>query len=307
MNKTLNTQILRQKAAELGFIGVGISKAEELTEEARLLEKWLNKNYHGEMQYMENHFDKRIDPRKLVEGAKTVVSLLFNYYNPNTQADKTAPKISMYAYGEDYHEVIKARLKQLVEHLKSEIGDINGRVFVDSAPVMERVWASRSGLGWVGKHTLLINRQNGSYFFIANLISDVEFLEDSPIKDYCGTCDKCVVACPTQAISREAKLLDASRCISYFTIEYKKELPQELKNEFENWVFGCDVCQQVCPWNRFSKPHNEPAFAPKNGLLDWSKSDWYEMTEEVFKTQFIKSAVKRTKYTGLRRNLDFLG
>ncbi len=306
MNKTFNTQILRQKAAELGFVGVGISQAQELTAEARLLERWLNKNYHGEMKYMENHFDKRINPCLLVEGAKTVVSLLYNYYNPNSQTDKTAPKISMYAYGEDYHELIKTKLKLLVEHLRAEIGDINGRVFVDSAPVMERAWASRSGLGWIGKHTLLINRQQGSYFFIANLISDVEFLPDSPIKDYCGTCNKCVESCPTQAISSQAKLLDATRCISYFTIEYKKELPAELKKEFDNWVFGCDVCQQVCPWNKFAKPHNEPAFEPKNSLLEWSKSDWYEMTEEIFKTEFIKSAVKRTKYQGLRRNLDFL-
>lgn len=305
MNKQLLTEFLHREALALGFEQLTIAKAEEMTEEARRLEDWLNKGYHGQMSYLENHFDKRIDPRKLVEGAKSVVSLLFNYYPSQQQKDPEAPKLAKYAYGEDYHNVLKEKLKSLLDKLRENVGDINGRCFVDSAPVLERDWAKRSGLGWIGKNTLLLSPQKGSFFFLAELIVDVEFVYDAPIKDYCGTCRRCIDACPTDAISETGYLMDGSKCISYFTIELRGELPTELRGSFDNWAFGCDICQDVCPWNRFSKPHQEPAFQPKAGLMELDKREWLEMTEEVFKVLFQKSAVKRTKFEGLKRNLVF--
>lgn len=306
INKQLYTQQLKQKALALGFSGVQIAEAKELTEEARKLEQWLNSGFHGQMHYMSNHFEKRIDPRKLVEGAKSVVSLMYNYHNPQKQEDSTAPKISTYAYGKDYHYVVKAKLHELLAYMQEEIGEINGRCFVDSAPVLERDWAKHSGLGWIGKNTLLINKQKGSFFFLAELIIDIPLDYDAPIKDYCGTCTRCIDACPTNAIDEKGYLVDGSKCISYFTIELRDELPKELKGQFDNWMFGCDICQDVCPWNRFSTPHQEPEFEPHPDLLSMSKKEWKEITEEVFQKVFKKSAVKRTKYKGLVRNIKFL-
>jgi len=304
--KKQRTRIIKQKALDLGFSFVGIAEAKELTEEARMLEKWLNQNRHGQMHYMANHFEKRIDPRKLVPGSKSVVTLLYNYHNPQKQKDPNAPKISQYAYGKDYHYVIKAKLRELLAYIQTEIGEVSGRCFVDSAPVLERDWAKHSGLGWIGKNTLLINKKQGSYFFIAELIIDLELAYDGPIKDYCGTCTRCIDACPTDAISPEGYWMDGSKCISYFTIELRDELPQEMKGQFENWMFGCDICQEVCPWNRFAKRHNEPAFEPHPELLEMTYEDWQEITQEVFRKVFKKSAVKRTKYKGLLRNISFL-
>ncbi|CAG5076367.1 Epoxyqueuosine reductase [Parvicella tangerina] len=297
---------IRSKAQELGFSFVGFSKAEFLDEEALKLEKWLSNGFHGEMKYMENHFEKRIDPRKLVEGTKTVISLLFNYYTTEKQTDPEAPKISSYAYGKDYHHVVKQRLKSLFVWMQEEIGEISGRYFVDSAPVLDKVWAERSGLGWIGKHTNLINKNQGSYFFIAELLVDLEIAPDGPIKDYCGTCTKCIDACPTGAII-QPYVVDGSKCISYFTIELKDAIPQEMKGQFDNWMFGCDICQEVCPWNRFSLTHNEPDFKPHPDLLSMTKKDWNELTKEKFQEVFQRSAVKRTKYEGLMRNIKFLG
>ena len=305
MLKERYTKLIREEAQRLGFEYTGISKAEQLDKEARLLEKWLNNNYHGKMSYMANHFDKRIDPRKLVPNSKSVVTLLYNYHNPEKQSDSTAPKISQYAYGKDYHYVIKHKLKSLLQFIQDEIGEVDGRCFVDSAPVMERTWAERSGTGWIGKNSLLINKQSGSYFFLAELIIDLELEYDSPIKDYCGTCTRCIDACPTDAIIGD-KVIDGSKCISYLTIELKEALPTEFQGKMDNWMFGCDVCQEVCPWNRFSKRHNEPAFEPHPDLLNLTKNDWEEITEEVFRKVFKKSAVKRTKYAGLKRNIEFL-
>lgn len=302
----MNAKLLREKAYALGFEFVGISKAEELTDEARKLEEWLNKGYHGQMAYMGNHFEKRIDPRKLVDGAKSVISLMYNYHNPEKQKDVDAPKISQYAYGEDYHQVLKKKLKILLDQISTEVGTINGRCFVDSAPVLERDWARRSGLGWMGKNTMIIHKQRGSYFFLAEIILDVEFEYDHPVKDHCGTCTKCIDACPTNAINEEGYFMDGSKCISYFTIELKDEIPSEMKGRFENWMFGCDICQQVCPWNRFSIPNQEPDFQPKYGLLEMEKDEWLELTQDVFSIIFKKSAVKRTKYSGLMRNIHFL-
>lgn len=300
------TRLLKEKAYELGFSFVGVSEAKELTEEAKQLEAWLNQGNHGKMHYMANHFEKRIDPRKLVEGAQSVVSLLYNYHNPNTQTDPNAPKISQYAYGKDYHHVVKRKLKTLLSYLQEEVGEVTGRCFVDSAPVLERDWAKHSGLGWIGKNTLLINKEQGSYFFLAELIIDLPLLADGPIKDYCGRCTRCIDACPTQAIDPNGYWMDGSKCISYFTIELKEALPNSMKGQFDNWMFGCDICQQVCPWNRFAQPHQEPDFEPHPDLLDMSKRDWLELTEDVFKKVFQKSAVKRTKYQGLMRNIYFL-
>ncbi len=304
LNKSKHTTIVKQQAKRLGFDYCGVSKAEFLEEEAPRLEKWLEQKMHGEMQYMENYFDKRLDPRLLVEGSKCVISLLLNYFPSQTQ-NSDAPKISKYAYGNDYHDIIKAKCKELVETLKAEIGDFNGRCFVDSAPVLDKAWASRSGLGWVGKNANLINKNSGSFFFVAEIICDLDLEFDSPIKDYCGTCTKCIDACPTQAIVGPY-IVDGSKCISYLTIELKNNIPNEFKEKMDDWVFGCDVCQDVCPWNRFSKPHNEPLFESKTGLLDWSRNEWQEITEETFKNVFSKSAVKRTKFSGLERNLRFL-
>jgi len=300
-----HTKIVKQRAYELGFQFVGVSKAEFLEEEAKNLEKWLSRNYQGKMQYLENHFDKRLDPTLLVPGAKSVVTLLYNHFTDETQVDPKAPKISKYAFGQDYHFIIKDKLKTLMTQLSEDIGEIEGRCFVDSAPIMERAWAAKSGTGWVGKHSLLINKEKGSYFFLAELITDLELVADGPIKDYCGTCTKCIDACPTDAIVAD-KVVDGSKCVSYFTIELKDAIPTEMQGKFDNWMFGCDICQEVCPWNRFAEKHNEPAFDPHPDLLQLSKKDWQELTEDVFKKVFKKSAVKRTKFGGLKRNIDFL-
>ncbi len=274
-------------------------------EEARL-EAWLNQGRHGTMSWMENHFDKRVDPTKLVPGAKSVISLLYNYHNPDPQIDPDAPRISQYAYGQDYHHVIKGHLRELVERMREQIGDFDGRAFVDSAPVLERDWAARAGNGWTGKHTLLIHPKAGSYFFLAELITDLELEPDGPIRDHCGTCTRCIDACPTDAISPEGYLLDGSKCISYLTIELREAIPEEFSGRMENWMFGCDICQEVCPWNRFATRHNEPAFEPQPELLEMTAPEWEEMTQEVFSHVFQKSAVKRAKYTGLKRNIEFL-
>ena len=301
-----NTALIKRKAQELGFFYCGISKAEFLEEEAPRLEEWLNNQRHGKMSYMENHFDKRLDPRLLVDGAKSVISLLLNYYTEEKQSDLTAPKISKYAYGDDYHEVIKGKLRQLMQFIETEIGEVSGRVFVDSAPVMDKAWAKKSGLGWIGKNSNLIHPKSGSFFFIAELIIDLELEADGPIKDYCGTCTKCIDACPTDAII-EPYVVDGSKCISYLTIELKDALlPPEFKGKMDNWAFGCDICQDVCPWNRFSVLHNESRFNPTSSLLNLSNQDWHDLSEEVFNELFKLSAVKRTKFNGLKRNIDFL-
>ena len=297
------SKLIKNTAKDLGFLSCGISKAEFLEEEAPRFEKWLNEQKHGQMAYMENHYDKRLDPRLLVPGAKSVVSLLLNYYTDEHQVEG-APKISKYAYGTDYHFVIKEKLKQLFQILQEEIGEINGRVFVDSAPVMDKAWAERSGLGWMGKNTNLINKKVGSFFFIAEMILDLKLDYDAPVTDHCGTCTACIDSCPTEALTPYN--IDASRCISYLTIELKDQIPSEFQNKMDDWSFGCDICQDVCPWNRFSKPHNEPLFEPRTELLEFTKKDWEELTEATFDTIFKNSAVKRTRYRGLKRNLAFL-
>ncbi len=305
MNKTPNyTKLIKEEAKRLGFLSCGISKAQFLDEEAPRLEKWLNKNMHGQMQYMENHFDKRLDPSKLVDGSKSVISLLLNYFPEETQ-DQNSFKISKYAYGTDYHFVIKDKLKSLLHFIQEEIGEVHGRAFVDSAPVLDKAWAAKSGLGWIGKHSNLLTQQVGSFYFIAELIVDLELEYDSRTTDHCGSCSACIDACPTQAIT-EPYVVDGSKCISYFTIELKDNIPTEFKGKFDDWMFGCDVCQDVCPWNRFSKAHNEPLFNPHPELLSMTKKEWEEITEDTFKKVFQKSAVKRTKFAGLKRNIDFL-
>lgn len=297
---------VKELARECGFKFCGISQAGFLEDEAPRLESWLNQNRHGQMAYMENYFDKRLDPTRLVPGAKSVVSLLLNYYTEQKQADPEAPKISRYAYGEDYHTVIKQKLALLLERMREAFGDIDARIFTDSAPVLEKAWAQKSGLGWVGKHSNLINKSQGSFFFIAEIISDLELYPDGAIKDYCGTCTRCIDACPTDAIT-EPYTVDGSRCISYFTIELRDEtFPEQFNGKFENWMFGCDICQEVCPWNRFSQPHRTPEFLPKPELMAFSKKDWEEITEDVFRELFRRSPVKRTKYEGLKRNIRFL-
>ena len=296
---------IKDQAKRLGFLSCGISKADFLEQEAPRLEKWLSQGYNGQMLYIENHFDKRLDPRKLVEGSKSVISLLLNYYPSQIQEHKDAPKISKYAYGTDYHFVIKDKLKELLQLMQDEIGEVGGRAFVDSAPVLDKAWAAKSGLGWVGKHSNLLSKQVGSFFFIAELIVDLELNYDSPVTDHCGSCTACIDACPTEAIT-EPYVVDGSKCISYFTIELKEQIPAEFSGKFDDWIFGCDVCQDVCPWNRFSKAHNEPLFNPHPDLLDMTKKDWEEITEDVFKEIFKKSAVKRTKFSGLKRNIEFL-
>ena len=284
----------------------GVSRAEFLEEEAPRLEKWLNANMHGSMSYMENHFDKRLDPRLLVDGAKSVVSLALNYFPEKIQVSDSY-KLSKYAYGEDYHFIIKYKLKELMKFIQSEIGEVGGRVFVDSAPVLDRAWAKKSGLGWIGKNANLINKQSGSFFFLAELIIDLELEPDGPVKDYCGTCTACIDECPTDAIP-EPYVVDGSKCISYLTIELKDEIiPKEFQGKMEDWMFGCDICQDVCPWNRFSKPHQESLLNPNPNLLGLNKQDWEDLTEEVFRDLFKKSAVKRTKFDGLKRNIRFLG
>ena len=296
MNPKLNyTTLIKTEAKRLGFLSCGISKAQFLEEEAPRLEKWLNQHMHGEMGYMEDHFDKRLDPTKLVEGSKSVISLLLNYFPNEFQTDPTSPKISKYAYGTDYHFVIKDKLKQLLHFIHEEIGEVHGRAFVDSAPVLDKVWAAKSGLGWIGKHSNLITQKIGSFYFIAELIVDLELVYDNPTTDHCGSCTACIDACPTQAIV-EPYVIDGSKCISYFTIELKNEIPASAKGKFDNWIFGCDVCQDVCPWNRFSTSHNQPLFNPHPELLSMTKKDWEEITQEVFNKIFKKSAVKRTKF-----------
>ncbi|RNC91864.1 MAG: tRNA epoxyqueuosine(34) reductase QueG [Allomuricauda sp.] len=295
---------IKTEAKRLGFLSCGISKAEFLEDEAPRLEAWLTRQMHGEMGYMENHFDKRLDPTKLVEGSKSVISLLLNYY-PSEEQNQDSYKISKYAYGTDYHFVIKDKLKSLLQFIQEEIGAVQGRAFVDSAPVLDKAWAAKSGLGWIGKHSNLLTKEVGSYYFIAELIVDLELEYDTPVTDHCGTCTACIDACPTEAIVAPY-VVDGSKCISYFTIELKNEIPTEFGGKFDDWMFGCDVCQEVCPWNRFSKPHSEPLFDPHPELLSYSKKDWDEITEEVFKKVFKKSAVKRTKFSGLKRNIKFL-
>lgn len=298
------SEIIKSEAKRLGFMSCGISKAEFLEVEAPRLENWLKQNMHGEMSYMENHFDKRLDPTKLVDGSKSVISLLLNYYPSDFQKVETY-KISKYAYGTDYHFVIKEKLKHLLQFIQQEIGEVEGRAFVDSAPVLDKAWAAKSGLGWIGKHSNLLTKQVGSFYFIAELIVDLELDYDTPVTDHCGSCTACIDACPTQAIVEPYKV-DGSKCISYFTIELKNDLPNSYKDQFDDWMFGCDVCQDVCPWNKFSKSHNEPLFDPNPQLLNNSRKDWEELTKETFNEIFKKSAVKRTKFEGLKRNIDFL-
>lgn len=304
MLKETQTKIIKDTAKSLGFMACGISKAGFLEDEAPRLENWLKNGMQGEMSWMEQNFDKRLDPTILVPGAKSVVSLLFNYF-PEEKPNFEDFKISKYAYGRDYHKVLKKKLKRFVSILTEEIGAFEGRAFVDSAPVMDKAWARKSGLGWMGKHSNIINKKNGSFFFICELICDLDLVYDTQIKDYCGTCTRCIDACPTQAIS-EPYQVDGSKCISYFTIELKNAIPDEVKGKFENWIFGCDICQDVCPFNRLSKPHQEPDFVPKKELLDLSKSDLIEITDEVFEKVFSGTPVMRTKLSGLKRNIDFL-
>lgn len=289
----------------LGFLSCGISKVEFLEQEAPRLEKWLQENRNGKMQYMENHFDKRLNPALLVDGAKSVVSLLLNYY-PNEVQQQGTFKISKYAYGQDYHFVIKEKLKELLHSIQENIGEVGGRVFVDSAPVLDKAWAQKSGLGWVGKNANLISKKVGSFFFIAELILDIELEYDNPTTtDHCGSCTRCIDACPTQAIIAPY-VVDGSKCISYFTIELKENIPQEVKGKFDDWIFGCDICQDVCPWNRFSAPHSEPLLNPNDEIVSFSKNEWVEITQETFSKVFQKSAIKRTKFDGLKRNIEFV-
>lgn len=304
-NTAKYSQFIKSEAQRLGFLSCGISKVEFLEEEAPRLEKWLSENRNGKMQYMENHFDKRLNPALLVDGAKSVVSLLLNYYPEKNQREDSF-KISKYAYGQDYHYVIKEKLKELLHAINENIGEVGGRVFVDSAPVMDKIWAQKSGLGWIGKNTNLISKKVGSFFFVAELILDIELEYDNPTPtDHCGSCTRCIDACPTKAIIAPY-VVDGSKCISYFTIELKENIPQEVKGKFDDWIFGCDVCQDVCPWNRFSSPHNEPLFQPKEEILSFSKQDWIDITEETFSKVFQKSAVKRAKFEGFKRNIEFV-
>ncbi len=292
------SHLIKAKAQQFGFAFCGISEAGFLEEEAPRLEDWLNSNQHGEMAYMANHFDKRLDPRKLVDGCQTVVSLVYNYF-PAEEIAVNDFKISKYAYGEDYHRVIKDKMQDLWDALKNELGEFSGRMFVDSAPVLEKAWAKKSGLGWIGKNANLIIPKQGSFYFLAELLLDIKASPDGPIKDFCGTCTRCIDACPTDAIT--PYVVDGSKCISYFTIELKDQMPASLHSDFQNWIFGCDICQDVCPWNRFSKPHNEPRF---NSQL--AEVDWEGLSEEVFQTLFHYSAIKRTKLKGIQRNLDYV-
>ena len=296
--------MIKAESKRLGFLSCGISKARFLEEEAPRLENWLNNQMNGQMSYMENHFDKRLNPTLLVDDAKSVISLLLNYY-PSELQSQDSYKISKYAYGQDYHHVIKEKLKELLYFIQNEIGNVSGRAFVDSAPVLDKAWAAKSGLGWVGKNSNLITQKVGSFYFIAELIIDLELDYDAPTTDHCGSCTACLDACPTEAIVAPY-VVDGSKCISYFTIELKDNLPLEMKGKFDDWMFGCDVCQDVCPWNKFSKPHNEPLFSANSDILKFSKADWEEITLETFQKVFKNSAVKRTKYDGLLRNINFL-
>ena len=295
---------IKSESNRLGFISCGISKAELLEEEAERLENWLKRGMHGKMSYMERNFDKRLDPTLLVEGAKSVISLSYNYY-PQTKIDDTDFKISKYAYGKDYHFVIKEKLKNLLEFIREEVGDVHGRVFVDSAPILERAWAKKSGLGWIGKNSNLVSKKIGSYFFLCEIILDLELTYDHQDFDHCGTCTACIDACPTEAIE-QPHVVNGSKCISYHTIELKENIPNEFKGKFDDWIFGCDICQDVCPWNRFSKSHNEPLFNPDDNLRLMNKSDWLDMTKETFDKVFQKSTLKRTGFDGIKRNIEFL-
>jgi len=302
--KETYSKFIKSEANRLGFLSCGISKAGFLEEEAPRLENWLNKNHQGQMAYMENHFDKRLDPTLLVEDAKSVVSLLLNYYPSETQTEESF-KISKYAYGQDYHFVIKEKLKELLFSIKENIGDVSGRAFVDSAPVLDKAWAAKSGLGWIGKNSNLITQKVGSFYFIAELILDLDLEYDHATTDHCGSCTACIDACPTKAIVAP-HVVDGSKCISYYTIELKENIPYDMKGKFDEWMFGCDTCQDVCPWNRFSKSHSEPLFNPNPDLLSFTKKDWLEITEETFRTVFKNSPIKRTKFDGLKRNIKFL-
>lgn len=304
-NKSLHTQLIKKEAERLGFLSCGISQAKFLETEAPRLENWLKNNNHGEMIYMENYFDKRLDPRLLVDGAKSVISLLLNYYPSEFQTEDTY-KVSKYAYGRDYHGVIKQKMSQLTAFIREEIGEINAQIFVDSAPVLDKAWAAKSGLGWIGKNSNLISKKTGSFFFLAEIICDLELDYDYATTDHCGNCTACIDACPTQAIE-QPYVVNGSKCISYFTIELQNAIPSEMKGTFDDWMYGCDVCQDVCPWNRFSKPHNEPLFQPRANLLELTKSDWDSLNKETFNKVFKKSAVKRIKFDGLVRNINFLG
>lgn len=298
--------LIKAEARRLGFELVGVAKAEFMDAEARRLEAWLKLGFHGKMSYMENHFDLRTDPTRLVPGAKSVISLACNYFPSEGPLDPEAPKVARYAYGKDYHLVLREKLRALIEFIRTHIGSVDGRGFTDSGPVLERDWAKRSGLGWTGKNTLTLNPKMGSYFFLAELITDLDLEPDAPIRDHCGTCRRCIDACPTGAISPSGYLLDGSKCISYLTIELKEAIPESFRGNMNNWVFGCDICQEVCPWNRFSKPNLEPAFQPHPDFLSMTRRDWQEITQEVFREVFRGSAVKRTKFSGLQRNLRFL-
>jgi epoxyqueuosine reductase len=303
-NREKYTLFIKSEAKRLGFLSCGISKAGFLEQEAPRLENWLNKNQHGQMSYMENNFDKRLNPKLLVDDAKSVVSLLLNYY-PAELLNQESYKISKYAYGQDYHFVIKEKLREFLFSIQSTIGEVSGRAFVDSAPILDKAWAAKSGLGWIGKNSNLLTQQVGSFYFIAELIIDLELDYDYATTDHCGTCTACIDACPTDAIVAPY-IVDGSKCISYFTIELKENIPTEMKGKFDDWVFGCDICQDICPWNKFSKPHDEPLFSPNPELLSMSKKDWEEITEETFKVVFKNSALKRTKFEGLKRNIEFL-
>lgn len=303
--KDTHTNFIKTKAKELGFSFCGVSKAEFLNEEAPRLEDWLKRGYQGKMSYLENYFDKRLDPTLLVPGAKSVISLVYNYYPKQDLNAAGGLKIAKYAYGEDYHFVIKDKLKTFLQSIQDEVGEVSGRAFVDSAPVMERAWAKRSGNGWVGKNTLLLNKQMGSFFFLAELIIDLELNHDGPVKDHCGSCTACIDACPTDAIT-EPYVVDGSKCISYFTIELKEEIPKEVKGKFENWIFGCDICQDVCPWNSFSTPTNEPRFNAHPDVAGISLQDWKEISSEVFSKVFKNSPLKRAKLEGIKRNVKFV-
>jgi epoxyqueuosine reductase len=303
-NKTKYTQFIKTEAKRLGFLSCGISKAGFLEEEAPRLEKWLNQNHHGEMKYMEDHFDKRLNPTLLVTDSKSVISLLVNYY-PSEQQNQESYKISKYAYGKDYHNVIRKKVIKLLKSIKREIGEVSGRAFVDIAPIMDKAWAAKSGLGWIGKNSNLLTQQVGSFYFIAQLVIDLDLEYDNATTDHCGTCTACIDACPTQAIVAPY-VVDGSKCISYFTIELKENIPAEMKGKLDDWMFGCDICQDVCPWNKFSKPHNEPLFTPYPELLSYTKKDWEEITEETFAKVFTNSPLKRTQLEGLKKNITFL-
>ena len=298
-----HSNLVKNIASELGFDYCGISKAQRLENDEKQLESWLSKGYHGSMQWMENHFDKRVDPTKLVPGAKSIISLLFNYY-PEQSYDDSKIKISKYAYGGDYHYVIKDKMKTFMRQISEQIGEVDGRVFVDSAPVLDRAWAANSGLGWIGKNSLLITKKKGSFYFIAELIVDLELAEDHPTSDHCGTCTACIDACPTDAIVAN-KVVDSTKCISYLTIELRESIPASFKGQMEGWAFGCDICQDVCPWNRFAQQHTTPELEPKSQLKQLHSSEWQELTEEVFKDIFKKSAVKRAGYLKLKENIEF--